>query len=150
MNIKLYPSGQTTAFDDAGKQVPIAQKSWLVLYAEYLSEQGIDPTRQNIELENTKVRIIETDDGYSWKLWKPFSSFMKRYRDLYNQALPPKQTLKTMALKLGFESMQGYYYLETGKREFTPEEIAKAAEIFGKTVEELMAEYEAWVLREEA
>ena len=72
--------------------------------------------------------------------------FIKEYREKYNDNLPPKLTQEAMGKIFGFRGRQGFYWIESGERDFTPEEIRILADTFGTTVEELEAEYEAWVL----
>lgn len=46
-------------------------------------------------------------------------------------------SLEEMAVQLGYESANGYYYLEIGRGKFPAETLAKVAQIFGVTIEEL-------------
>ena len=72
MRITFFASGSTMAFED-GEQVPAAQSPWLVVFAEYLAAQGIDPTDQEIVMPDGKgARIFsfEDEDGevnYNWE-----------------------------------------------------------------------------------
>lgn len=49
-------------------------------------------------------------------------------------------SLEEMARKLGYESPNGYYYLETGRGKFPAETLAKVAAILGVTIEALFFE----------
>ncbi|MEK3864056.1 helix-turn-helix transcriptional regulator [Paenibacillus sp. FSL H7-0716] len=49
-------------------------------------------------------------------------------------------SLEEMAVQLGYESANGYYYLEIGRGKFPAETLAKVAQIFGVTIEELFFE----------
>lgn len=49
-------------------------------------------------------------------------------------------SLEEMARKLGYESPNGYYYLEVGRGKISAEMLAMIAEIQGVTIEELFFE----------
>lgn len=49
-------------------------------------------------------------------------------------------TLEEMAKHLGYESLNGYYYLECGRSKFTAETLAEVADIFGVPIEDLFCE----------
>ncbi|GGF83049.1 hypothetical protein GCM10010912_30220 [Paenibacillus albidus] len=49
-------------------------------------------------------------------------------------------SLEEMALLLGYESANGYYYLEVGRGKFPAETLAKVAMIFNVSIEELFFE----------
>ncbi|MNV93926.1 Helix-turn-helix domain protein [compost metagenome] len=51
-------------------------------------------------------------------------------------------SLEEMAFQLGYESANGYYYLEIGRGKFPAETLAKVANIFRVTIEELFFEEE--------
>lgn len=51
-----------------------------------------------------------------------------------------KLSLQEMSEKLGYESQNGYYYLETGRNKFSAEAIAKVADIFQVPIESLFFE----------
>lgn len=72
MKITFFENGNNMAFEN-GQQVPVAQKPWIVVYAEYLASQGIDPTAVEIEMPHgTRVRVLKTEvdgeDSYNWEL----------------------------------------------------------------------------------
>jgi transcriptional regulator with XRE-family HTH domain len=46
-------------------------------------------------------------------------------------------SLEEMARILGYESVNGYYYLEIGRGKFSAEMLAKVADIFSISIEEL-------------
>lgn len=46
-------------------------------------------------------------------------------------------TLMDMAKKLGYESPNGYFYLEKGRSKFYAETLAAVADILGVSIEEL-------------
>ncbi|WP_100538146.1 helix-turn-helix transcriptional regulator [Paenibacillus sp. GM2FR] len=46
-------------------------------------------------------------------------------------------SLDDMSKLLGYESPNGYYYLETGRGKFTAEALAKVADKLGVSIEEL-------------
>ncbi|HEX7064761.1 MAG TPA: helix-turn-helix transcriptional regulator [Bacillales bacterium] len=49
-------------------------------------------------------------------------------------------TLEKMAKRLGYDSPNGYYYLERGRSKFTAETLAAVAEIFDVPIRELFIE----------
>ncbi|MEA1855623.1 helix-turn-helix transcriptional regulator [Cytobacillus sp. OWB-43] len=49
-------------------------------------------------------------------------------------------SLNEMAKLLGYESINGYYYLETGRGKFPAETLAKVASIFNENVDNLFFE----------
>jgi transcriptional regulator with XRE-family HTH domain len=49
-------------------------------------------------------------------------------------------TLEEMAKRLGYESPNGYYYLERGRSKFHAETLANVADILGVSLEELFCE----------
>ena len=46
-------------------------------------------------------------------------------------------SLEDMAKKLGYDSPNGYYYLESGRSKFSAEALVKVADIFNISIEEL-------------
>jgi transcriptional regulator with XRE-family HTH domain len=51
-------------------------------------------------------------------------------------------SLEEMAIRLGYESANGYYYLEIGRGKFPAETLAKVAKIFEVEIDELFFEDE--------
>ncbi|WP_368532775.1 helix-turn-helix domain-containing protein [Cytobacillus horneckiae] len=51
-------------------------------------------------------------------------------------------SLSEMATLLGYESVNGYYYLETGRGKFPAETLAKVATILNQNVDNLFFEIE--------
>jgi transcriptional regulator with XRE-family HTH domain len=49
-------------------------------------------------------------------------------------------SLEEMAVSLGYESLNGYYYLEVGRGKFPAETLAKVADILGVPISELFFE----------
>lgn len=49
-------------------------------------------------------------------------------------------SLEEMAQKLGYDSPNGYYYLEIGRSKFSAETLAKVADIFHVSIEDLFFE----------
>lgn len=49
-------------------------------------------------------------------------------------------TLEDMAGKLGYESLNGYYYLEKGRSKFPAETLSAVAEILDVSIEELFVD----------
>ena len=70
MNVVFFKNGSTMASDN-NEQVPLAQKSWLLVFCEYLENIGFDPTNHEFEMPNGSVaKIFKTsdEDGYNWKI----------------------------------------------------------------------------------
>ena len=67
MKITFFDSGNTMAFED-NEQVSVAQKSWLIVFAEYLESCKIDPTKQGFILPDGKeIQIFKTEDNcFNW------------------------------------------------------------------------------------
>lgn len=53
-----------------------------------------------------------------------------------------KMSLETMAELLGYQSPNGYFYLEKGRSKFSAEMLAKVADILEVDIEELLIEKE--------
>ncbi len=51
-----------------------------------------------------------------------------------------KMSLDQMSSHLGYQSPNGYYYLETGRSKITAETLAKVATILGVPIEEFFVE----------
>lgn len=76
IKIELFGSGSTMALED-GSQLPEAQEPWLMVFADYLKAQDIDPTQCHITLPNGRqARVFEIDDMdggtlYNWEIVRP-------------------------------------------------------------------------------
>lgn len=69
MEIELFDSGLNMVFESRDKQAIIADKSWFIIYAEYLFNNGIDPTKQDFILPNgRRAKIIKIDNKYSFQM----------------------------------------------------------------------------------
>ena len=56
-------------FDENGKQIGELQRSWLLLYVEFLITQGIEPEGLKVELPSgNEVKIFKIDGGYNWEI----------------------------------------------------------------------------------
>jgi hypothetical protein len=73
VRITFFPNGTNTAFEN-DEQVPAAQRPWLLVFAEYLVSQGIDPTAQEFVMPDgngAKIFVFKDEDGevsYNWGL----------------------------------------------------------------------------------
>ncbi len=65
----LFKNGCTAYFRD-GEQVGELQKSWFMLYVEFLVANGIDPTKVEFELPDGKYQVFRTEDGWNYQAWK--------------------------------------------------------------------------------
>lgn len=67
MEVLLWKNGNTSVFR-GGEQIPELQKSYLVLYAEFLKEQGVHLDDVEFTLPSgDKVTVLDSPDGYTWK-----------------------------------------------------------------------------------
>lgn len=62
MKVTFYGTGQTTAFE-RGKQIPVFQRSWLLLYFEFVESKGFDPRSFVYEMDGQRFRPIKNEDG---------------------------------------------------------------------------------------
>lgn len=62
---------------------------------------------------------------------------LEKIKNMRKQA---ELSLDEMAKLLGYESANGYYYLETGRGKFPAETLAKVSEIFKVPINELFFE----------
>lgn len=69
MEIIFHDNGNTSVFED-NEQVPRLQKSWLLVFADFLKANGVDPTEVEITLSSgKKATIFDTSDNYySWRI----------------------------------------------------------------------------------
>jgi hypothetical protein len=68
MNVIFFPSGRTLIISNRGRQIPNPQ-SWLLLYAEFLESQGIDPTQVDFILtDGQTAKVFKANGGYDWKV----------------------------------------------------------------------------------
>lgn len=72
MEVLFFQSGSTAVFKD-NEQQPKLQESWILLYAQFLKEKGIDPTKVNYKINmNGNIRNVTIfemkDGGYNWKV----------------------------------------------------------------------------------
>lgn len=69
MKAIFFPNGNTMFFNDKGGQVPELQRSWFLLYIDFLVSKGVDPFAVKYYLSGTgKAHLIKTTDGYNWKI----------------------------------------------------------------------------------
>ncbi|HET7628150.1 MAG TPA: helix-turn-helix transcriptional regulator [Bacillales bacterium] len=54
--------------------------------------------------------------------------------------LKEELTLADIAYAIGYDSPNGYYYLERGRSQFTAEKLAEIADLFGVPIDELFVE----------
>lgn len=66
-DIMFFPNGNTAVFDKNGEQIGELQRSWLLLYVDFLIEQGIEPDGLVVELPHGKARIFKIEEGYNWE-----------------------------------------------------------------------------------
>ena len=71
MEVLFFNSGATAVFNkERREQVPELQRSWLLLFTEFLEDKGIDPTEVSYILsQGQRVEVFKTPaDGYNWRL----------------------------------------------------------------------------------
>ena len=70
MNVIFFPNGNTAVFDEDGKQIPQLQKSWILLFAEHLRDQNIDPLKADYTMpDGSSASLFKTSDGsYNWRI----------------------------------------------------------------------------------
>ena len=65
----IFSSYGNTGVFEGDEQVPELQKSWLLLFAEFLNKHGIDPTAVAFTLPNgNRCKIFEVPDGCNWRI----------------------------------------------------------------------------------
>ena len=67
----FFNNGNTAATDVDGQQIPELQRSWLVLFAEFLEKQGVDPLQVEFMLPGgLHARLFkipyERGGGFKW------------------------------------------------------------------------------------
>ena len=70
MKVLFGSGGETACFDDGDQQIPELNRSWILLYAEYLVREGIDPTKVVFEMPGSmfKAEVFKTKYGFNWRL----------------------------------------------------------------------------------
>jgi hypothetical protein len=70
MEIFFSSSGNTAVFDTEGEQIPELQKSYILMFAEFLEKDyGIDPLKLTFTMpDGRKAHLFSTDSGYNWRL----------------------------------------------------------------------------------
>ena len=57
MEVMFFDNGNTAVFDMKGKQIPELQKSYILLFALFLKEKGIDPLEVNFIMPKGPICI---------------------------------------------------------------------------------------------
>ena len=59
----FFPNGNTAFFRD-GKQVPLLQEPWFMLYVRMIAAAEVDPTKVEFTMPDaSRARVFETEDG---------------------------------------------------------------------------------------
>jgi len=68
MKVMFFPNGNTSAFD-GGKQVPLLQESWFMLYVQMIAAIGIDPTQVEFTMpDGRRAEVFETEgNSFNWR-----------------------------------------------------------------------------------
>ena len=63
-------NGNTMVFNESGKQMPELQRSWLLLFMDFLKKNSIDPIKVDFTLPSGwKAEPFECSDGsYNWRI----------------------------------------------------------------------------------
>jgi hypothetical protein len=69
VEVFFFPNGNTAVCVD-GQQVPKLQRSWLLMFVEFLKESGVDPLTAKFNLpDRSVVTMFETGEGnYNWRI----------------------------------------------------------------------------------
>jgi len=68
LSVLLMEWGQTATFKD-NEQATEIQEPWILVFAEYLKNKGVDPTFVEYTLPNgQRAEVFETQEGYNWKI----------------------------------------------------------------------------------
>ena len=70
MKVIFFQNGNTAVINEENnEQVPELQKSWLLLFAEFLEDKGIDPTEVSYLLpQGRKAEVFKIPGGYNWRI----------------------------------------------------------------------------------
>lgn len=68
--VMFFPNGNTAVFNKKGDQIPALQKSWLMLFVEFLESKGADPEKANYRMPDGRVAsLVKVDSGWNWKFF---------------------------------------------------------------------------------
>ena len=69
LKVIFFDNGNTACFDEKDNQVSELQTSWLILYAEFLKKNNIDPIKVEFVMPNGRsAKTFSTDSGYNWRI----------------------------------------------------------------------------------
>lgn len=69
MKITFMDNGNTVAFSSGRDQMPDLQKSWLLMYVQFLESKGFDPTEHEFVLPSGRhAKIIRIENGFTWQI----------------------------------------------------------------------------------
>lgn len=69
-NVVMFPNGNTFVGGPNGAQLEKFQKSWFILYLNYLQSEGINPEQCTFLMPNGKTAFVTKlkEGGFNWKL----------------------------------------------------------------------------------
>ena len=69
MEVFFFDNGNTAVFDENGDQMSDLQRSYIVMFAEFLKTKGFDPTKISYLLPNDKKAQLFSikGDTYNWR-----------------------------------------------------------------------------------
>jgi len=70
MKVYFFDNGNSCVFNEKDQQVASLNKSWLLLYVEFLKSKGLNPTDFEFKMPNAKIaKIFKMEDGnYNWRI----------------------------------------------------------------------------------
>ncbi len=73
MKVTFYSNGNTVVFDEDGQQAAEYQEPWILLFANFLKEKGIDPLATTFIMPSGRsARIIsathEDKEYFNWEI----------------------------------------------------------------------------------
>ena len=66
MEVYFFPNGNT-AVTENNRQITELQKSWFLLFVDFLVSKGIDPTKVNYHLLSRDAEVFKIPNGYNWR-----------------------------------------------------------------------------------
>lgn len=67
--VYMFGNGNTAVCKN-GEQVPDLQRSWLILFVEFLASMGEDPTSFTYELPDCTAEVFPIEGGFNWRCRK--------------------------------------------------------------------------------
>jgi hypothetical protein len=69
MKVAFFPNGGTIVFDDNGQQMPKLQTPYILMFADILAQNKIDPVDCEFILpDGRQARVFWTGEGWNWEV----------------------------------------------------------------------------------